>query len=79
MSEGRVRASGVAKKLVNLLVLLMMLVVLVMLVNALLVRASLKVVASAGLGASGEAHVIPTDYIVVEEAVPVRLKGFVED
>jgi len=69
----------VVEWIVRIIFIVLVISVVFMIVNAMIARGTFRMVASVGLSASGEAHIVPADYIFVEEVAPVRLKGYVED
>lgn len=78
MSEER-DVQHVSDVLVRVLTVVIIIAVVLMILNALLIRAMFRMSGSITLSASGEAHVIPADYITVEATAPVRLKGYIRD
>lgn len=67
------------RTLIRLVMVIVVITIFLKVMEVFFIRPTYRVVGSVGLSASGEANVIPTDYILIEEAVPVRLKGYIED
>lgn len=69
----------VNKWIVSIIFIVLVIIAFTIMKTTEITRGTFRMVASVGLNASGEAHIVPADYIFVEEVAPVRLKGYVED